>query len=250
MKVSWATAAFLLTSIPTAALADTRTYTAIYSPTLDIETRSCTITSTGIQGDAIRAELGGSLNSLTNSSNTSIMRTIGSGTNGSNAVSQAGIRFDMIGANVLSIEDVEMKSESGEQPNYNGSVKLTTDRIAKVNVSNNVERSLGITSPRSTGNKRLIAHVKIDGGVAQEGDRGENGSVVIGNLNNVKGNNLSLNALQEEGSSGSHIGEVKFELQNVRDINETVAIRATISCEPIPIAREQTDDGATLRPIR
>ena len=95
--------------------------------------------------------LGANLNQLTGgSANTSIMRTIGAAEG--TAQSKAGIRFNLLGANVLKLEEAEMTNRNGSSVNYDGDIVLRLPR-AKVGMKN----SQGMMSKKSL----ALVHLKI-----------------------------------------------------------------------------------------
>lgn len=256
MKAALFTAAAMLAALPGAALADSATYTAIYSPTLDLTTRSCEITNTGVQGSRNIGQ-NPSINSNIASDNTAIMRTIGQ-TEGK-AQSTAGIRLDMIGANILTIEDATMVTLDGSgapSPSTgDGQIKLDLP-TAKADLGGKnltaIGKELGFEYKNERGS--TIATMIFDEGQATEE---KVGSIVLGKKTNSDdftgagrgGTDLIIRKLASSRVNGSRTGTVQFQLNNINEDTPTTLMRATISCEPVPLARNGVTN-ARISPVR
>jgi len=245
MKLGFISAAAMLTLLPGAALADSATYTAVYSPALDVTTRSCEITKTGVEGQ-VSAGLGGRgsrLNQLSGSNNTAIMRTIGK--DEGTAESTAGIQFGMVGANIVAIERAEMYAERGTV-NTSGTIKVNLPN-ARVDVSNSNARELGFTGIK-TKNATTVSEVSFANGLLNTLPDARVGSVVVGSRKGGEGGReLTLNQLANNRSSGRRTGTVKFTMTNIDRDTPTTVMSATISCEPVPVVRNENELDASQK---
>ena len=240
MKFAALSASALLTALPSAAFADSAKYTAIYSPTLDIATRSCEIVNTGVKGDLALNTISGTVDGL-GSDNTSIMRTIGN--SAGTASSKAGIRFNMVGANVITIENAEMYSGENQVVGNGGKIELDLPN-AKVDISRQDAETIGISS--SKGN--TIAKVVFQSGRPNTDGRLSSGSVVVGKKTNAQRiGTEGFKNLVASRVTGDRSGVVKFTLNDIDESTPTIAISADITCSPIPVA---TTSPASLRPVR
>ena len=244
MKIGYLSAAALLTVLPGAALADSAIYTAVYSPVLDVTTRSCEITRTGVQGDVLN---GRGLNTQINSNNTAVMRTITS--EAGTAKSTAGIQFDMVGANIVTISEATMSAidrEAGEgelvinrnaTANTNGTIKVNLPN-ARVDIKQALARDLGFVESPAKG--QTVAQVNFTNGQPNVGgsESDKVGSIVVGQRRggNRLINNPALEELENDRSSGRRTGTVNFTLTGIDRNTPTTLMQATISCEPVPVA--------------
>ena len=240
MKAIALSASALLTFIPGAALADSAIYSAVYSPAIDIATRSCTIENTGIQGENLLNAVVGTIDGI-GSSNTSIMRTIGQ--DAGTAQSKAGIRFNMVGANILKLEESSITDVSGN-PVGTGSIALNVPRAKVDGISSAVLNSLGddLGFEPTGRNGSTVAKIDLNGG---QPDTPISGSIVTGKKLDIGGEDTRRGdgtkvALAAARVSGARAGALTFTLNNIDDTTETRIIKTTVSCEPVPVQRESS----------
>lgn len=243
MKLGLISAAALLTLLPCAALArgdgESKTYTAIYSPALDVVTRSCEITRRTVgQGDG----------QTTLDDNTSVMRTIGQGAG--NAVAKAGINFQMVGPNIVAIESASMSAVDVSRPNRSGDgIAANTNGSIELIVPNAKVKLLGQTDGKRfgfnphNGGQSSISKVTFENGQLVQGLGGDNklGSIIVGSRLNARG--MNQKELENSRAAGSRSGTVNFKLTGIEANTPTTVMTALISCEPLPVVRER--DGLT-----
>ena len=235
---------------------DSAKYSAVYNPVLDGDNRSCEIINTGIQGGGsgtgLLDENIPGLNSLTGSSNTSVMRTLGQ--QEGSAGSSAGIQFNMIGANIVTLEQSQMYVYNNESKQLvNGGAISLKVPTAKVKISTAQERTIGdeLDFEYEIKGDNNIATVNFSNGTA---DNDKTGSIITGKkLEELDGiaTGSVLSKLANSRASGNRAGVVTFRLDDIDRVEpgDTIIMETIISCEPIPVLRERAGAGAFVAPL-